>query len=206
MGLVKLNDRGVRSATTFGSLNLGSMVFIKKLTASASGTLSFVDGTSDVVLDDTYKEYLFTLKDIHPSNVDVDGIKFQANAAGGSGYDETITSTYFRSTHDEAGTGGAVAYQASQDQAQGTGFQNIGQNVGTDNDQTVSGYLHIFNPSSTTFVTHFIARTNNYHQDDKSRDVYVAGYFNTTAALDEFQFKFSAGNIDAGDICLYGIK
>ena len=206
MGLVKLNDRGVRSATTFGSLNLGSMVFIKKLTASASGTLSFVDGTSDVVLDDTYKEYLFTLKDIHPSNVDVDGIKFQANAAGGSGYDETITSTYFRSTHDEAGTGAAVAYQASQDQAQGTGFQNIGQNVGTDNDQTVSGYLHIFNPSSTTFVTHFIARTNNYHQDDKSRDVYVAGYFNTTAALDEFQFKFNAGNIDAGDICLYGIK
>ena len=206
MGLVKLNDRGVRSATTFGSLNLGSMVFIKKLTASASGTLSFVDGTSDVVLDDTYKEYLFTLKDIHPSNTDVDGIKFQANAAGGSGYDETITSTYFRSTHDEAGTGAAVAYQASQDQAQGTGFQNIGQNVGTDNDQTVAGYLHIFNPSDTTFVTHFIARTNNYHQDDKSRDVYVAGYFNTTAALDEFQFKFNAGNIDAGDICLYGIK
>ena len=206
MGLVKLNDRGVRSATTFGSLNTGSMVFIKKLTASASGTLSFVDGTSDVVLDDTYKEYLFTLKDIHPSNVDVDGIKFQANAAGGSGYDETITSTYFRATHDEAGTGAAVAYQASQDQAQGTGFQNIGQNVGTDNDQTVAGYLHIFNPSDTTFVTHFIARTNNYHQDDKSRDVYVAGYFNTTAALDEFQFKFNAGNIDAGDICLYGIK
>jgi len=204
--LIKLNDRGVRNVSTFGSVVGGSMTFIKKLTASASATLSFVDGTDDVVLDDTYKEYLFTFKDLHPSNVDVSGIGFQANVAGGSGYNETITSTYFRPSHDEDGTNGAVAYQDSQDHAQGTGFQNIGQSVGTDNDQSGAGYLHIFNPSSTTFVKHFIARTNNYHQSDKSRDVYTAGYFNTTSAIDEFQFKFDVGDIDAGDICLYGIK
>ena len=96
MALVKLNNRGVRSATTFGSITgLGSMTFIKKLTASSSSTLSFVDGSSDVVLDDTYKEYLFTFNNIHPAT---DGVtfQFQGNAAGGSGYNETMTSTYFR--------------------------------------------------------------------------------------------------------------
>ena len=35
---------------------------------------------------------------------------------------------------------------------------------------------------------------------------YAAGYFNTTTALTRVQFKMSSGNIDAGDICLYGIK
>tara|TARA_R100000963_G_C4586951_1_gene65640 strand:- start:50 stop:667 length:618 start_codon:yes stop_codon:yes gene_type:complete len=205
MGLVKLNDRGVRSATTFGSLSGGSMTFIKKLTASSSSDLSFVDGTDDVVLDDTYKEYMFTFKDLHPSE-EVSGIEFQANTAGGSGYNETITSTYFRPTHNEDGTGGALAYQASQDEAQGTGFQNIGQAIGIDNDQSAAGYLHIFNPASNDFVKHFIAKTNNYHNLDHTRCVYTAGYFNINAAIDEFQFKFPNGNIDSGDICLYGIK
>ena len=96
MALVKLNNRGVRSATTFGSItSLGSMAFIKKQTASSSSTIDFVDGTSDVVLDDTYKEYLFTFNNIHPATDNVD-FQFQGNAAGGSGYNETITSTYIR--------------------------------------------------------------------------------------------------------------
>ena len=64
-GLITVNDRGARAATTFGSVAAvgGNMVFIKKLTASSSGTLSFVDGASSVVLDSTYKEYLFTFND-----------------------------------------------------------------------------------------------------------------------------------------------
>ena len=205
MGLVKLNDRGVRSATTFGSLNTGSMVFIKKLTASASATLSFVDGASDVVLDSTYKEYVFTFKHIHPSSED-GKFGFQGNVAGGADYNETITSTFFFSFHNESDTGAAVAYQTASDQAQGTAFQPLSDNIGLDNDQSGSGYLHIFNPSSTTFVKHFVARTNSYTASDYSVDGYIAGYFNTTSAIDEIQFKMSDGNIDAGDICLYGIK
>ena len=110
MGLVKLNDRGVRNATTFGSLNLGSMVFIKKLTSDGSDDdLSFVDGTSDVVLDDTYKEYLFTFNNIHPS-ADGDTFSFQGNAAGGSGYNDTITSYSFRSYNTEADDDTELAY------------------------------------------------------------------------------------------------
>ena len=205
MSIVTLNDRAVRSVTAFGSLNTGSMVFIKKLTASSSSTLSFVNGSSNVVLDSTYKEYVFTFKDIHPSATDIDGLTFQGSTDGGSSYGVNITSTYFRSTHDEDGSNGALAYQASQDLAQSTNFQNIGQSVGADNDQSLAGILQLFNPSSTTFVKHFIARTNNAHQSDKTRDVFTAGFFNTTSAINAIQFKINTGNIDAGDICLYGI-
>ena len=207
MSIVKLNNRGVRSATTFGSISaLGEMRFIKKQTASSSATISFVDGTSDVVLDDTYKEYLFTFNNIHPAT-DAAEFQFQGNAAGGSGYNETITSTLFQSTHSEDDTSeSGMAYSSANDQAQGTSFQDIYVNSGNGNDECLAGYLHLFNPSSTTFVKHFISRMQGYHNADSSFEYYCAGYFNTTSAIDEIQFKYSAGTIDAGDICLYGIK
>ena len=142
---------------------------------------------------------------MHPSDTNVDGFKFQGSTDGGSNYNLTITSTYFRSTHDESGSSGAVAYQASQDQGNGTSFQNISQSVGNDNDQSGAGFLHLFDPSNTTFVKHFLARTNNAHQSDKTRDVFTAGYFNTTSAINAIQFKMSAGNIDSGVIKMYGV-
>jgi len=204
MSIVTLNDRGVRSVSTFGSLNTGSMVFIKKLTASSSGTLSFVDGTSDVVIDSTYNEYLFTFKNIHPATDNVE-FRFQVNKAGASGFNETITSTAFQAYHDEADSATALEYRTDYDQAQGTAFQPISNTVGNGNDESISGSLHLFNPSSTTFVKHYLARTNTYYYGDITVDMHHAGYINTTEAIDEVQFKFSSGNIDAGDICLYGI-
>ena len=204
MSIVTLNDRAVRSITTFGSLNTGSMVFIKKLTASSSGTLDFVDGSSDVVLDSTYKEYLFTFNNLHPANNGVE-LEFQGNAAGGSGFNETMTTTIFKAGHGEDGSGAGLNYEPGADQAQGTNYQDIARAVGNGNDECVSGMLHLFDPSSTTFVKHFIARTSMYHSNDEAEDCFTAGYFNTTSAIDEISFKFSSGNIDAGDICLYGI-
>jgi len=208
MSLVFLNDRAVRSATAFGSLNTGSMVFIKKLTASSSSTLTFHNGTSDVVLDSTYKEYLFTFKHIHPSAES--DLLFQANVSGGADFNETITSTFFRSYHNEAGSDTTLAYVAGLDQAQGTGFSTLTDGIGSasntvNNDDNASGYLRLFNPASTTFVKHFIGVTNQQNPAVYSVNNYFAGYFNTTSAIDEIQFKMSSGNIDAGDICLYGI-
>ena len=106
---------------------------------------------------------------------------------------------------EEGGGAQALSYDTGGDQAQGTSFQQISDSVGSDNDQSCSGFLHLFNPSSTTFVKHFIARTNTSQSSDYSIDVFSAGYFNTTSAIDEIQFKMASGNIDAGDICLYGI-
>ena len=206
MGLIKLNDRGVRSATAFGSVSGGPMTFIKKLTSDGSDDdLSFVDGTSDVVLDDTYKEYLFLFNDLHPET-DGQTLTFQGNVAGGSGYNETMMTAMFRAYHNETNTAAALAYDADGDQALGTAFQAISDGVGNGNDECVSGYLQLFNPSSTAFVTHFLARVNAYNESDYSIETYTSGYFNLTGAIDEIQFKFASGEIQAGTISLYGIK
>ena len=206
MGLISNGTTLLDGGSLDSGVATGALVLIKTLTASNSGDLSFINGSSNVVLDGTYKEYIFKFFDIHPSDSNVDGLEFQASTDGGSSYNTTITSTYFRSTVDESGSNGALAYQASQDQGNGTDYQNITQNIGTDNDQSACGFLHIFNPADTTFVKHFLARSNNYHQSDKSRDVFTAGYINTTSAINAIQFKTSSGNIDAGTIKMYGVK
>ena len=206
MSIVKLNNRGVRSATAFGSISaLGEMRFIKKVTASSSATISFVDGTSDVVLDNTYKEYLFTFNNIHPATDSV-YLQFNGSIDAGSNYNVTKTTTFFRAAHDEADSTTVFGYDTGEDIAQGTGFQGLNVSIGNDNDQCGVGILHLFNPSSTTFVKHFIFRGANPNAGDYMVDTFVAGYFNTTSAVDAIQFKMASGNIDAGDICLYGIN
>jgi len=205
MSIVKLNNQGVKNATAFGSITgLGSMIFIKKLTASSSATLSFVDGSDGVVLDDTYKEYLFTFNNIHPSN-DSDIFQFNVSTDGGSNYNIAKTSSFFRAYHGEGGAGGVLGYETGSDLAQGTGGQRLTEAlIGSDNDQSASGYLHLFNPSSTTFVKHFIASMSAYHASDYHVQSHIGGYANTTSAIDAIQFSTN-NNIDAGDICLYGI-
>ena len=206
MSIVKLNNNGVKNATAFGSITgLGSMTFIKKLTASSSSTLSFVDGASSVVLDNTYKEYLFTFNNIHPQTDDTD-LTFQVDTGTNTNYNQTITSTAFQVFHGEDGSSGSLGYKDNRDQAQGTAFQPLCQDIGNGNDESMSGYLHLFSPSSSTFVKHFIGLGTNVYSGNASIQIYSAGYINTTTALTRVQFKMDSGNIDAGDICLYGIN
>ena len=182
------------------SFSGGAMVFISKATASSSATIDFTSG-----IDSTYKEYIFIFNSIHPAT---DGafFTFQANAADASGFNETITSTNFRAFHKEDDSETELGYVAGSDQAQGTAFQRLTQEIDNDNDSCSGGTLHLFNPSSTTFVKHFLSKTNSMHTDPQSVQVHSAGYINTTAAIDEIQFKMSSGNIDAGTITLYGIN
>ena len=204
MSIVKLNNKAVSNATAFGSISsLGSMTFIKKLTASSSATLSFVDGSDGVVLDDTYKEYIFYWNNTHPATASVN-FTFNGSTDTGSNYNATKTTTVFRTYHTEDGSASGLGYRTQDDLAQSTAFQTLNFETNNDNDSNGVGYLHLFNPSSTTFVKHFIA-VGNTMQSTYSRREDVAGYFNTTNPIDAIQFKFSSGNIDAGDICLYGI-
>ncbi len=182
----------------------GKLVKIKTLTASSSSTLSFVDGASSVVLDNTYKEYLFTFKNIHGATEDAE-FNFQGSIDSGSNYNVAITSSAFQANHTE-GDSNWFGYNTNWDLAQGTGFQNLFNNLDADNDECLGGYLHLFNPSDTTFVKHFMSRIAGVTSADAAQDDYRAGYFNTTSAIDAIQFKMSSGNIDAGDICLYGIN
>ena len=205
MALIKLNNKAVSNATAFGSISsLGSMTFIKKLTASGSATLSFVDGASGVVLDDTYKEYVFTFNNIHPGTAET-ALTFNMSVDTGSNYNVTKTTTFFQAYHREDDSGAGLSYETSKDLAQSTAFQPIIPDIGSDNDECAGGTLHLFNPSSTTFVKHFITRGNTVFATPGSSDRYCAGYGNTTSAVNSVQFKMSSGNIDAGDICLYGI-
>ena len=201
----------ISNATTIidaGAISVakGALTHIKTLTASSSGTLTFHHGASGVILDSTYKEYMFEFINIHPSAND-SYFTFQANAVGESGFNETITSTMFRAYNKEDSSANALVYEEGDyDLSQATGFQVLNDSVGTDTDQSTCGRLNIFNPSSTTFLKHFIYTGVENAADNKVQNTFTAGYFNTTAALDEFQFKMNTGNMDTGSIKLYGIS
>ena len=199
MALIKLSNNGVKNITSVGSVGTGDLVFISKQTASSDASISF---TSDI--NSSYKEYIFFFNNIHPSN---DNVDFYINASvdGGSNYNVTKTTTFFRAGHDEAGSGAAIEYRTSEDLAQSTGGQIILQQMGNDNDQCGSGTLHLFNPSSTTFVKHFISRVDGMAHNNQILSDFIAGYFNTTSAINAIQFSIEAGTIESGDICLYGI-
>ena len=207
MALVKYNNNSISAITTAGQLTSGSMVLISEQTASSSSTVSFVDGSSDVVLDSTYPIYKFEFINMHPAT-DGGRLVFNMSTDSGSNYNVTKTTTFFAANHTESGGGGSVLYSAGNDLAQSTDFQRLVPGIGNDNDECLSGYLHLFNPSSTTFVKHFIATTNTVSADGTPEDwnSYVAGYGNTTSAVDAIQFKMDSGNIDSGTIKLYGIK
>jgi len=200
MSIVTLNDRAVRSVTTFGSLNTGSMVFISKQTASSSASISFTSG-----IDSTYKEYIFYFNNIHAQNNDSQ-FRFNMSTDGGSNYNVTKTTTFFYAYHYENDSDANLTYVTGGDLAQSTNAQPLSYGQGNENDESCSGYLRLFNPSSTTFVKHFIASTNFYNHGNASINPYISGYGNTTSAVDAVQFIMDSGNIDSGDILLYGVN
>jgi hypothetical protein len=200
MGLISngttIFDNGAM-ASGFG----GNMVFISSQTASASASISFTTG-----IDSTYKEYVFYFVNIHPAN---NGTTFQFNLStdGGSNYNVTKTTTTFRPFHYES-DGTDFAYEAGEDLAQGTGFQTICQNLGNANDENSGGSLTLFNPSSTTYVKNFISTTSMSHDANYPANVcwFMAGYGNTTSAVNAVRFQMSSGNIDSGKILMFGIN
>jgi len=201
MSINVCNNNSLSAITSLPSgVGGGSLNLISTQTASSSSTISFTSG-----IDSTYDEYVFKFYDIHPAT-DNTYLTFQADTGTNTNYNQTITSTFFKSLHNESDSTTALSYDTSSDLAQSTSFQHLSRNVGNDNDQSIAGTLQIFSPSSSTFVKHFLARTNVYTNDDYSIDSNIGGYFNTTTALTRFQFKMESGNIDSGVIKLYGVS
>ena len=201
MSLNFCNNNSLSAITSIpASISGGGLNLISTQTASSSATIDFTSG-----IDSTYKEYIFKFYNMHPATNNVKWT-FQSDTGTNTNYNQTITSTDFISQHSESDSATELGYASANDQAQGTAFQPIGQLIGNGNDECVSGTLHIFDPSNTTFVKHFIANTNVYRQDDYTREHFTAGYFNTTTALTRFRFKFDSGNIDSGVIKLYGVS
>ena len=204
MGLISNGTTLLDAGAIDSGISTGSMVLIKTLTANNSANLTFLHGSSDVVFDSTYKEYIFKIINSHPSaNPGI--ISFQATTDG-TNYNTAVTNTYFRAFHNEADTSTGFAYATGFDQAQGTSIINLDSGSGSGNHEASSGTLTIFNPADTTFVKHFIGQVSDENDGDFNHNVFTAGYFNTTSALTGIRFQLDSGNFDQGTIKMYGIK
>ena len=202
MSINVCNDRSMASITSLPSgVSGSSLVLLSTQTASSSATIDF---TSNI--DSTYDSYVFKFINMHPAT---DQTHFQVNFRDGStAYDATKTTTVFEAYHQESGSSSALQYTGGRDLAQSTSAQQLSNSTGNGNDESCSGILHLFDPSNTTFVKHFIARVQNYQGDGDGYSIqhFTAGYCNVTAAIDGVQFSMSSGNIDSGVIKLYGIS
>jgi len=184
---------------------MGIPTLIKTLTADGDDDLTFVHGTAGVVLDSTYNEYMFVMTDINPAT-DETRFTFQVNVTSQSGYDESITSTTFKSKHLEDGSGGEIVIDPYTDQYAGEGIvQDLVGDIGNGSDETMAGILHLFNPSNTTYTTQFLAETSTYTSDNGNRRTFLSGFVHATAAIIGIQFAMRSGAFD-GVIQLYGIS
>ena len=200
MSINVCNDRSMASITSLPSgVSGSSLVLISEQTASSSANISFTSG-----IDSTYKEYIIKIINAHPASDD-QNLQFNFTSDG-TNFNVTKTSTSFGADHNEADSTAQLEYKSGNDLAQSTGEQSIGASTGADNDQASSGQLTLFNPSSTTFVKHFMSRSSQARHSDGAQDFFTAGYCNTTSAITGIRFKFQSGNIDAGTFKLYGIK
>jgi hypothetical protein len=195
-----LTNNSIANVTAYNAaIATGNMVLISSQTASNSASISFTTG-----IDSTYKEYQFYFIDIHP-RTDSSSFQFNFSTNGGSTYAVTKTSSSFVSYHDEADTSTALQYYGDIDLAQSTSDQIIGFNVGNGADESCAGTMSVFNPASTTYVKHFIINEHEYYVSDFAISRFIAGYANTTSAINALIFRMSSGNFD-GTILMYGIK
>ena len=200
MSIIKLNNRALKDATAVGTTtSLGGLIFISRSTASSSATVNITSG-----INSTYKEYIFIFNNIHPAT-DGTHFNFQATTNGSDFNIATTTTTFEAYNHETSGTT-SLTYDGGKDHAQDTGYINLIDNTGADNDQSFSGFLHLFEPSSTTFVKHFLFTGQRLSENNYSANDRTAGYFNTTAAITGLSFKFESGNIDSGTIDMYGVN
>ena len=195
-----ITNSSVSAVTSFANASGGTLILLSTQTASNSATISFTTG-----LDSTYDEYQFKFINIRPAT---DGAQFQFNLStdSGSNYNVTKTTTHFRALHNEDDALTTFEYLTDYDLAQSTSFQPISNDIGNLSDESGSGSMQLFNPSSTTYVKHFIINFNSYHDGDRSMNSFTAGYGNTTSAVNAIRFQFNSGNIADGIFKLYGVK
>ena len=194
-----LVNNSIANVTAYNaSVATGGMKLISSQTASNSASLSFTTG-----IDSTYKEYQFYFIDIHP-RTDNTTLHFNGSTDGGSNYNVTKTSSFFFAQHNESDTTTFFGYDTDTDLAQSTAFQPLPRDIGNGADESCNGTLTLYNPSSTTYVKHFISSSSSYQSNDYMTTQFLGGYMNTTSAVNAIQFKMVSGNFD-GTILMYGI-
>ena len=199
MGLISNGTTLLDAGALDSGIATGGMKLLSTLTASSSATLDFTSG-----LTSTYDQYIFKFINIHPASESL--FSFQVDTGTNTSYNQDITSTLFRAYHAEADNEVLFGYRTANDQAQGTGFQNLAYYNGVDNDSGCGGKLTIFSPASTALTKHFISRVTSMRGSSTAAvDNFAAGYINTTTAITRVRFKMDSGNIDSGTIKMYGV-
>ena len=193
-----ITNNSLTNITDIPAAAKGKLTLISSQTASGSSSISFTSG-----IDSTYHTYLFKFVSIHPQTDNI-VFKFNLSTDGGSNYNVTKTTTAFNALHLESGSFSELVYDTGQDLAQSTADQTLCLS-GADADQAISGSLFLYNPSSTTFVKHFTSTSSSVAQQDGELNFFIAGYGNTTSAINAVKFVMSSGNIDSGTIYMYGI-
>ena len=203
MALLFAKNNSLSAVTSLpDSVSGGGLNLISTQTASSSATIDFTSG-----IDTTYKEYIFRFINLHPS-ADAVAFLFNMSIDSGSNYNVTKTTTIFEARHTEDDGTATLAYSGrtlSEDLAQSTSFQRLANNVSSDSDHGVCGYIHLFDPSNTTFIKNYIGLISIVNNGNGAYQYYNAGYGNTTSAVDAIQFKMDSGNIDSGTIKMYGV-
>jgi len=194
-----ITNSSVSAVTSFANASGGTLILLSTQTASNSASISFTTG-----LDSTYDAYIFKWINLDPVSND-SKFNFNLSTDGGSNYNVTKTTTKFHAYHDQADTTTSLSYDSGTDLAQSTAFQEIHDQVDSST-RASSGYLELYNPSSTTYVKHFIAVSNRGSSSGYSVNTFLAGYANTTSAVNTVRFQMNTGNIDSVTIKLYGLK
>ena len=200
MGVISNGTTLLDAGALDSGVATGAMILISTATASSSATIDFTSGISS-----TYKEYIFKFIDIHQANNEAD-FQFQVDTGTNTSYNQTITSTGFIASHKEDNSATTLAAHSGSALLHNEEvFQDLGRSLGNDADQSLNGELHLFEPSNTTFVKHFIGVINEAGAADESVQRHIAGYINTTTAITRIRFKADGGNIDSGTIKMYGV-
>tara|TARA_R110002020_G_scaffold126469_1_gene284251 strand:+ start:3649 stop:4380 length:732 start_codon:yes stop_codon:yes gene_type:complete len=175
--------------------------FIQKQTASSSSSINFETG-----IDSTYDEYLFVWADV-VLGTDTAYLRFTPSTASGSYGDEDGLATFYNAySYYSWSTSSALAYDTSRD-FNGTGSVLLSGHMDNAATSGAGGWMKFYRPSSTTYVKNFIAEmTTPYYLPTSSVNYFIAGFFNTTAAITKLQFNTDSGSITSGTFWLYGIK
>jgi len=201
MALVKHNNRSILNVTALDSIASGGLNLITTNTISSG--VSSSSFTSNI--NSTYDTYMFKWINCHPATDG--GVHWEVNFRdGSSAFDAVKQTTLFRTIHNESDSETKVDKESGDDLAQGTGYQRLNTGVGGGGDESVSGTMFLFSPSSTTFIKHFMSESMSHEHDNYTNRSFVQGYCDLTAAIDGVDFKFSSGNIDSGVIKMYGLS
>jgi hypothetical protein len=201
----KIMPLGAFKAALMGTAGVSTADLVLLNTTTITSDTDSVTWNSSVITS-TYSQYLIKCYITQPAT-DVVAFTGQLSIDNGSNFNVATTSTHFAPEHTESA---GQDFGRKADHEQDTGYITYAYRTGSGSDECLAMSMKLFNPSSTTYVKHFIIESQMYDGGGSgggaSVTSYVAGYANTTTAINAMNLKFSSGNIANGIFKIWGVK